>query len=75
MSLRFPWGLMSSLTSFTFESYNFDVGSDLNGLTQLSQLSRAQFSICHAVDYAILRNFRPLMYRLARNSKCIFLVE
>jgi len=68
MSLRFPWGLMSSLTSFTFEFHNFDFGSDLTGLTQLSQLSRAQFSICHAVDYAILRNFRPLMYRLARNS-------
>ncbi len=33
MSLSFPWGLMSSLTSFTFEFHNFDFGSDLTGLT------------------------------------------
>lgn len=71
MSLCFAWGLMSSLKSFTFESQEsqeFDFGSDLIGLTQLSRLSRAQFSICHPVDYAILRRLRSLMYILARNS-------
>ncbi len=75
MSLRFPWGLMklfkllmSSLKSFTFESHHFDFGSDLIGLTQLRQLSRAQISVCRQVNYAILYGLRPLMYMLARNS-------
>ncbi len=68
MSLCFAWGLMRSLKSFTFESQEFAFDSDPIGLTRLGQLSRAQFSTGHPVDYAILRKLRPLMYMLARNS-------
>ena len=67
MSLCFAWGLMSSLTSFTFESQDFDFCSDAIGLTQLSHLSRAQFLVCYPVDYMNLRRLRPLIYKLARN--------
>ena len=68
MSICFAWGLMSSLKTFTFESQKFDFGSDLFGLTQLSQLSRAQIYVCHPVDHAILHRLRPVIDILARNS-------